>query len=77
VAVPAGAPGELAGVVSRLGQLPAQALLHGDPCPDNARHTPDGVRFVDFEHACLGPGVVELAYLRIGIAPHSPMVTTF
>ena len=66
VAVPTGAPGELAGVVSRLGQLPAQALLHGDPCPDNARHTPDGVRFVDFEHACLGPGVVELAYLRTG-----------
>jgi tRNA A-37 threonylcarbamoyl transferase component Bud32 len=41
-------------------------LLHGDPCPANDLHTPDGVRFVDFEQASLGDGIVELAYLRIG-----------
>jgi tRNA A-37 threonylcarbamoyl transferase component Bud32 len=41
-------------------------LLHGDPCPANDLHTPDGVRFVDFEQASLGDGMVELAYLRIG-----------
>jgi Phosphotransferase enzyme family len=64
--VPAAAPAELAGVVSRLAELPAQALLHGDPCPDNALHTADGVRFIDFEQAARGNGLVELAYLRIG-----------
>ena len=42
------------------------ALLHGDPCPGNDLHTGDGVRFVDLEHAALGDGLVELAYLRIG-----------
>lgn len=41
-------------------------LLHGDPCPGNDLHTPDGVRFIDFEQASLGDGTVELAYLRIG-----------
>lgn len=41
-------------------------LLHGDPCPANDLHTPDGVRFIDFEQASLGDGIVELAYLRIG-----------
>lgn len=41
-------------------------LLHGDPCPDNALHTQGGIRFVDFEQAALGDGLVELAYLRIG-----------
>jgi Ser/Thr protein kinase RdoA (MazF antagonist) len=65
VAVPAAVTGELTGMVTRLAEWPAEAL-HGDPCPDNALHTPDGVRFVDFEHASRGAGLVELAYLRIG-----------
>ncbi|MFK4086204.1 aminoglycoside phosphotransferase family protein [Kribbella sp. NPDC020789] len=56
---------ELEGVVGRLG-VGGRALLHGDPCPGNDLHTSDGVRFVDFEQAALGNGLVELAYLRIG-----------
>ena len=59
-------------VAAQLEQLCARladsghALLHGDPCPSNDLHTGDGVRFVDLEHAALGNGLVELAYLRIG-----------
>ncbi|MEV8099944.1 aminoglycoside phosphotransferase family protein [Kitasatospora sp. NPDC085879] len=64
--VPAGAHAELDGLVDRLAALPGRALLHGDPCPGNDMHTGDGIRFVDFEQASLGPGIVELAYLRIG-----------
>lgn len=81
VAVSAGARDELEGVVARLGSAPGPALLHGDPCPDNARHTPDGVRFIDFEHCGRGDGRLELAYLRIGwptcwcaLAPARPLV---
>ncbi|GAA1354791.1 hypothetical protein GCM10009612_17860 [Streptomyces beijiangensis] len=58
--------GDLEAVVERLPQAPGGALLHGDPCPTNDLHTPTGVRFVDFEQAALGNGMVELAYLRIG-----------
>ncbi|MEU2628483.1 aminoglycoside phosphotransferase family protein [Kitasatospora sp. NPDC007106] len=66
VVVPAGARAELDGIVDRLARLPGRALLHGDPCPGNDLHTGDGLRFVDFEQASRGPGIVELAYLRIG-----------
>lgn len=52
-------------VVDRLGSG-GRSLLHGDPCPDNARRSVDGVRFVDLEQAALGDGLAELAYLRIG-----------
>ncbi len=41
-------------------------LLHGDPCPGNDLWSSGGVRFVDFEQAAVGDGLVELAYLRIG-----------
>ncbi|MFI2782942.1 phosphotransferase family protein [Streptomyces sp. ALB3] len=64
-----GAPGvrdELDALVERLGRADGTALLHGDPCPGNDLHTPDGVRFIDFEQASLGSGLMELAYLRIG-----------
>lgn len=57
---------ELAGLVRRLAEPSGHALLHGDPCPANDLHTPAGVRFVDFEQASLGDGMIELAYLRIG-----------
>jgi hypothetical protein len=57
---------ELAAVTERLSSAPGGALLHGDPCPANDLHTASGVRFVDFEQAALGNGMVELAYLRIG-----------
>lgn len=57
---------ELDALVDRLGQAPGHALLHGDPCPGNDLHTPEGIRFIDFEQASLGSGLVELAYLRIG-----------
>ncbi|HEX7304291.1 hypothetical protein [Lentzea sp.] len=41
-------------------------LLHGDPCPGNDLYTERGARFVDLEGACLGDGLTELVYLRIG-----------
>jgi hypothetical protein len=66
VPVPSGVPAELAGLLDRLGAAAGHALLHGDPCPDNALLTPDGIRFVDLEQAALGNGLMELAYLRIG-----------
>jgi len=66
VVVPSGAHEELASVIDRLAGMAGDALLHGDPCPNNALHTPDGVRFIDFEHAARGNGLAELAYLRIG-----------
>jgi aminoglycoside phosphotransferase (APT) family kinase protein len=66
VPVPRGLRGELAGLIGRLDPAPHHALLHGDPCPGNDLRTPAGVRFVDFEQASLGNGLVELAYLRIG-----------
>ncbi|MGY0020902.1 aminoglycoside phosphotransferase family protein [Streptomyces sp. cg35] len=66
VPVAPGVPGELADLVERLGRAPGHALLHGDPCPGNDLHTADGVRFIDFEQASWGSGLVELAYLRIG-----------
>ncbi|MEU6955677.1 aminoglycoside phosphotransferase family protein [Streptomyces sp. NPDC045714] len=64
--VPPGVPGELDDLVHRLARAPGHALLHGDPCPGNDLHTTGGTRFIDFEQASLGSGLVELAYLRIG-----------
>ncbi|MCX4819085.1 aminoglycoside phosphotransferase family protein [Streptomyces sp. NBC_01142] len=65
--VPERVEDELAELVLRLGKAAARpALLHGDPCPGNDLHTADGIRFIDFEQACLGNGLMELAYLRIG-----------
>ncbi|MEU5715758.1 aminoglycoside phosphotransferase family protein [Streptomyces sp. NPDC020403] len=61
-----GAEAELHALVERLGRAEGTALLHGDPCPGNDLHTPHGVRFIDFEQASLGSGLMELAYLRIG-----------
>ena len=73
--------GELDDLVGRLQRDQGHALLHGDPCPGNDLHTGSGVRFVDFERAALGSGLVELAYLRIGFptcwcstAPPAPLV---
>lgn len=66
VPVPAGVPAELDALVGRLTGSPGHSLLHGDPCPGNDLHGADGVRFVDFEQASLGNGIVELAYLRVG-----------
>ncbi|MEU8682327.1 aminoglycoside phosphotransferase family protein [Streptomyces sp. NPDC048611] len=61
-----GVSGELQDLVNRLDQAPGHALLHGDPCPGNDLHTATGIRFIDFEQASLGSGLMELAYLRIG-----------
>ncbi|WP_406011888.1 aminoglycoside phosphotransferase family protein [Streptomyces sp. NBC_00984] len=66
VAVAPGVSGEHDGLVHRLGQASGHALLHGDPCPGNDLPTSSGIRFIDFEQASLGSGLVELAYLRIG-----------
>ncbi|MEV0278824.1 aminoglycoside phosphotransferase family protein [Streptomyces sp. NPDC050610] len=64
--VPLGVSDELQDLVSRLAQAPGHALLHGDPCPGNDLHTATGVKFIDFEQASLGNGLMELAYPRIG-----------
>ncbi|BAJ30677.1 MULTISPECIES: phosphotransferase [Kitasatospora] len=67
VPAPPGARAEAEALIGRLSATPVRhSLLHGDPCPGNDLHTADGVRFVDFEQAALGPGAVELAYLRTG-----------
>ncbi|MFJ8825350.1 phosphotransferase [Streptomyces sp. NPDC102467] len=66
VPVPPAVPGELADLIDRLDPSDHHAFLHGDPCPGNDLRTTGGVRFVDFEQASLGNGLVELAYLRIG-----------
>lgn len=66
VPVPSGVSGELHELVNRLDRASGHALLHGDPCPGNDLHTATGIRFIDFEQASLGSGLMELAYLRIG-----------
>ncbi|MER0484988.1 aminoglycoside phosphotransferase family protein [Streptomyces sp. Edi2] len=66
VSVPSCAPAELRALADRIGRATGHALLHGDPCPGNDLHTAQGVRFIDFEQAALGNGIMELAYLRIG-----------
>ncbi|TQK52167.1 phosphotransferase family enzyme [Streptomyces sp. SLBN-118] len=67
VPAPDGVEDELSRLLDRLAVLDGpRALLHGDPCPGNDLHTEDGIRFVDFEQACLGNALMELAYLRIG-----------
>ncbi|MFJ2899988.1 phosphotransferase [Streptomyces sp. NPDC087218] len=66
VPVPPAVPDELAALLERLDPTPYHALLHGDPCPGNDVRTAEGVRFVDFEGASLGNGLIELAYFRIG-----------
>ncbi|MFJ6759369.1 MULTISPECIES: aminoglycoside phosphotransferase family protein [unclassified Streptomyces] len=66
VPVTSAVSGELDDLVARLDQAPGHALLHGDPCPGNDLHTAAGIRFIDFEQASLGSGLMELAYLRIG-----------
>ncbi|MFH8569157.1 aminoglycoside phosphotransferase family protein [Streptomyces sp. NPDC017993] len=66
VPVTSGVSGELHDLVKRLDHASGHALLHGDPCPGNDLHTATGVRFIDFEQASLGSGLMELAYLRIG-----------
>ena len=60
------AAAELGALCERLQAAGGFALLHGDPCPGNDLHTGRGVRFVDLEQACLGDGLTELAYLRVG-----------
>ncbi len=66
VPVTPGVSDELDDLVNRLDQAPGHALLHGDPCPGNDLHTATGIRFIDFEQASLGSGLMELAYPRIG-----------
>ena len=66
VAVPGGAEAELHALLVRLAAAGRDALLHGDPCPDNAMPTAGGIRFVDLEQAALGSGAIELAYLSMG-----------
>jgi hypothetical protein len=66
VPVPASVTAALDGLVERLNAPGQHALLHGDPCPDNAVRTAGGMVFVDLEQASLGDGCAELAYLQAG-----------
>lgn len=66
VAVPDDAGDELRRLLDRLDAAGRDALLHGDPCPDNAVPTAGGIRFIDLEQAAIGSGAVELAYLSMG-----------
>jgi hypothetical protein len=66
ISVPARLPSELDDLLDRLNPAGEHALLHGDPCPDNTVHTGHGICFIDLEHAALGNGYTELAYLRTG-----------
>jgi hypothetical protein len=46
---------------------PWQALVHGDPCPDNVLLTADGTaRLIDFEFARPGHALLDAAYWRMG-----------
>ena len=56
-------------MAERLNATGHHALLHGDPCPDNAMRMDRGIMFVDLEQASLGDGRAELAYLRTRL-PH-------
>jgi len=66
VPVPPGLTRSLDDLLERVNAAGRYALLHGDPCPDNAARTSEGSRFIDLEQASLGGGYTELAYLRIG-----------
>jgi hypothetical protein len=61
----AAAEEELAALLGRL-SVGGHQLVHGDPCVGNALPIDGRAWFIDFEHAALGSGLTELAYLRIG-----------
>jgi tRNA A-37 threonylcarbamoyl transferase component Bud32 len=56
---------ELEALLHRL-SVGGTQLVHGDPCVGNALPIDGRAWFIDFEHAALGNGLTELAYLRIG-----------
>jgi hypothetical protein len=46
---------------------PWQALVHGDPCPDNVLLAADGTaKLIDFEFARPGHALLDAAYWRMG-----------
>jgi Ser/Thr protein kinase RdoA (MazF antagonist) len=58
---------DLAQIAHRLQEPGAWlALVHGDPCPDNALLAPDGLRLIDFEFAMPGHALQDAVYWRIG-----------
>ncbi len=58
---------DLAQIAHRLQEPGAWlALVHGDPCPDNALLSSDGVRLIDFEFAMPGHALQDAVYWRIG-----------
>jgi hypothetical protein len=56
-------------VVGRLCRLPT-TLVHGDLYPSNVLVAPDRVCPVDWELAGIGPGVLDLAALSLGLPDH-------
>ncbi len=44
---------------------PFRAYTHGDPCPDNNRLTPDGLRLFDFEHGGFRHALIDGMYGRL------------
>ena len=58
---------ELAEIAHRLHEPGAWlALVHGDPCPDNALVVDDRVRLIDFEFAEPSHALLDAAYWRMG-----------
>ncbi|OHV29862.1 MULTISPECIES: phosphotransferase family protein [Pseudofrankia] len=57
-----------------LGAVEGASLLHADPHPGNYVVTADGVRVIDWSHACRGAAWVDAALLapRLVVAGHSP-----
>ena len=45
---------------------PWLALIHGDPCPDNAVIVGNGVRLIDYESARPAHALIDGIYLRMG-----------
>jgi hypothetical protein len=73
VPVPASLTASLDGMVERLNAAGHHALLHGDPCPDNAMRTDSGIMFVDLEQASLGgPGQLGHARPDAGVVAQCP-----
>ena len=56
---------ELDEVVLRAESPELEALIHGDPCPDNCQWVGDHVRLLDFEHGRFGSIFSDASYPRI------------
>jgi tRNA A-37 threonylcarbamoyl transferase component Bud32 len=67
LAVPAGPRflDEMADLGRRVESADTEALIHGDPCPDNCQYVAGRVRLLDFEHGRFGNVFSDGSYPRI------------